>query len=139
MRILEQIKGLIVKEKLCPKTAKVREFMTGIDMDFKGYGGLNMHRLAVSEFGYLIRYLTDGKIDSFSDLRVIAENKIVIEESIEKELSRDVLRESEVFGYSREITEGNILRLQTIVNSICEYTVLCDKLGVNIYAARDCA
>ncbi|ETK42526.1 hypothetical protein H098_08095 [Pseudomonas fluorescens FH5] len=38
MRILEQIKDLIVKEKLCPKTAKVREFMTGIDMDFKGYG-----------------------------------------------------------------------------------------------------
>ena len=126
-----------MKIKLCPKIAKVQNFMTGIDMDFKGYGGLNMHRLAVSDFGYLIRYMTDGKIDSFSDLRAISENKMAIEEAIEQELSRDVLRESEVFGYSREIAEGNILRLQKIVNSICEYTALCDKLGVNIYAARD--
>jgi hypothetical protein len=139
VRILEKFRNLIAKKKVCPNTAKVQEFMAEIDMTFNGYGGLSMHRLAVSEFGYLIRYLTGGKIESFSDFRVIVENKEVIDESIKKELSKDVLRESEVFGYSRETTEGNILRLQKIVNSICEYTALCDRLGVNIYAARESA
>lgn len=137
MRILEKFRNLIAKKQVCPSTAKVQEFMAEIDMTFNGYGGLSMHRLAVSEFGYLIRYLTDGKIESFSDFRVIVENKEAIDESIKAELSKDILRESEVFGYSRETTEGNILRLQKIVNSICEYTALCDRLGVNIYAARD--
>lgn len=136
MRVIEKLKDMAIKKRECSKLAEVKGFMAEINMDFNGYGGLNIHRLVVSEFGYLLRYLTGGEIDSFSDFRVIAENKLAIEDNIKKELARDVLHESEVFGYSRDTTEGNILRLQKIVNSICEYTVLCDELGVDIYAAR---
>lgn len=137
MRILENLRKKMALNKLSPSAQKVQEFMEEIDMNFNGYGGLTMHRLAVSEFGYLLRYLTEGKIESFSDFRAIVEQKEFIAESIRKELSKDVLRESEVFGYSRETTEGNILRLQKIVNSIDDYTALCDRLGVDIYAAQN--
>lgn len=137
MRVLEKLKNKLTRKKNCPKTKKAQEFMAGIDMNFNGYGGLTMHRLAVNEFGYLIRYLTNGNIESFSDFRLITNNKHLIDERIKNELLKDVLRESEVFGYSRETTEGNILRLQKIVDSIYEYTNLCDRLGVDIYAARD--
>lgn len=136
MLILNKLMSIITKKKTNPKTAKVQEFMAKINMTFNGYGGLCMHSLVVSDFGYLIRYLTEGKIDSFSDFRAITENKELIEKSIKRELSKEILRESEAFGYSREISEGNILRLQKIVNSIYEYTTLCDELEVDIYHAR---
>jgi len=32
-------------------------------MTFDGFGGLVIHHLVVSEFGYLLRYLTDGKLE----------------------------------------------------------------------------
>jgi len=137
MGILEKIKSKMAGKSENPDMKEIRKFMSTINMTFNGYGGLSVHGLVVSEFGYLIRYLTNKKIDSLSDFRIIAQHKALIDKSIQAELSKSVLRESEVFGYSREITEGNILRLQKIVNSICGYTKLCDTLGVDTYAARD--
>lgn len=101
-------------------------------MSFEGYGGLVVHGLVVHEFGYLLRYLTKGKQDRLDDFRAIRENRDLILSAIKSELSKEVLRESEVFGCSRETTEGNILNLQKIVISICEYVDLCERLDLDI-------
>ena len=112
-------------------------FMADHEMTFNGYGGLNIHRLLVREFGFLLRYITEKEIDTLSDFRVIAQNSVMINENIKQELSKDVLRESEALGCSRQTAEGNLTRLRGIVKVITEYTALCDRLGVDLYAARD--
>lgn len=106
-------------------------------MTFEGFGGLVIHNLVVSEFGYLIRYLTKGKIERFDDFDLINENKELIFSAIDEELSKEVLRESEVFGYSREITEGNIKNLQKIIVTICSYVDLCRKLELDLDPKSD--
>lgn len=117
---------------------KVRsQFMQENDMTFEGFGGLVIHHLVVSEFGYLLRYLTDGKLERFDDFQLINENKESILSAIDDELSKEVLRESEVFGYSREITEGNIKNLQKIIVTICSYVDLCRKLELDIDPKAD--
>ena len=117
----------------CPKLKTVLTFMSERGMTFQGYGGLVIHNLVVYEFGYLIRYLTDKKVGYFKDFSLIVNEKNMIDEAIKEELSKDVLRESEAFGYSREITEGNITNLEKIVDTIVDYVNLCDDLGVDPY------
>jgi len=70
----------------------------------EGFGGLIIHSLVVSEFSYLLRYVTDNKIERFNDFHLIYKNKDEILNVIETEIKKEVLNESEVFGYSREIT-----------------------------------
>lgn len=106
-------------------------------MTFEGFGGLVIHHLVVYEFGYLLRYLTDGKIERFDDFDLINKNKEFILSAIDEELSKEVLRESEVFGYSREITEGNIRNLQKIIITICSYVDLCRKLELDLDPKTD--
>lgn len=121
-----------------PRTpSEIDLFMAKHEMTFHGFGGLNIHSMLVREFGYLLRYITDKKIDSLSDFRVIANNSEMINLNIKRELSKDVLRESEALGVSRQTAEGNMTRLRGIVNVITQYTAMCDRLGADLYAARE--
>ncbi|KAB7687681.1 hypothetical protein GBN24_14310 [Plesiomonas shigelloides] len=106
-------------------------------MTFEGFGGLVIHNLVVSEFGYLLRYLTKGKIERFDDFDLINENKELIFSAMHEELSKEVLRETEVFGYSREITEENINNLKEIIITICSYVDLCRKLELDLNPKTD--
>ncbi|MDO7927764.1 hypothetical protein Q6A51_13290 [Pseudomonas sp. KFB-139] len=119
------------------KPTEIEKFMSDHAMTFHGYGGLNINRLVVHEFGYLIRYLTDKKLDSFRDFRAISKSALAINQEINAELSKEILRESEALGVSRETAVGNMQRLQGIINTIAQYTALCDRLNVDLYAARD--
>jgi len=107
-------------------------FMHENRMSMESFSGLIIHNLIVSEFSYLLRYLTDNRIERFNDFYLIHKNKNEILSAIEIELEKDVLKESEVFGYSREITEGNIKNLRAIIICICEYVDLCDSLNLEL-------
>lgn len=102
------------------------------NMRMEGFGGLIIHSLVVSEFSYLLRYVTDNKIERFNDFHLIYKNKDEILNVIETEIKKEVLNESEVFGYSREITEGNIKNLRKIIICICDYVDLCDSLNLEL-------
>ncbi|QXQ20684.1 hypothetical protein [Pseudomonas tolaasii] len=115
------------------RVRKVAEFMDKNEMNFAGYGGLNIHRQVVREYGYLLRYITEGKLDTFQDFRAIRDSHVDIIKSIDQELAKPLLRESEVYGYSRQTAEGNLIRLKALIATITEYTNLCETLGINLY------
>lgn len=116
---------------------RVQDFMRAHGMTFHGFGGLVVNELVANEFGYLLRYLTDGKLDSFSDLRKICGNRELILDAIDVELAKELPRESEVFHYPREIAEGNLLNLRVIVETTCEYVDLCDRYRFGIHEFLD--
>jgi len=111
----------------------VIEFMKKNEIDFAGYGGLNMHRQVVREYGYLLRYVTEGEIETFQDFQAIRDSNIGIIKSIDKELTKPLLRESEVYGYSRQTAEGNLARLKALISTITEYVDLCETLDIDPY------
>jgi len=115
------------------RVRKVAEFMDKNEINFAGYGGLNIHRQVVKEYGYLLRYITDGKLDTFQDFRAIRDSHVDIIKSIDQELAKPLLRESEVYGYSRQTAEGNLVRLKALISTITEYTDLCETLGIDLY------
>lgn len=136
--ILTKIYDFLAKRQSshAPLDARVRQvvdFMEKHEINFDGYGGLNIHRQVVREYGYLLRYVTESKLDTFSDFRAIRDHRAVILENIDSELAKPVLREAEVFGYSRQTTEGNLVRMRALVETISLYTALCETLDVDIY------
>jgi|SRR5690554_1574352 len=112
---------------------QIKDFMRDHRMTFYGLGGLVVHNLVVSEFGYLLRYLTEGKLDTFRDIREIYRNKELILKAIDSELAKDLPRESEVFRYPREIADGNLINLRTIVEVLSDYLELCEQCDVDPY------
>ena len=118
------------------RVRQVVDFMNKNEINFNGYGGLNIHRQVVREYGYLLRYVTEGKLDTFEDFQGIRDHQAAIVENIDRELAKPMLRESEVFGYSRQTAEGNLLRMKALVETIALYTALCETLGIDIYAPR---
>lgn len=108
-------------------------FMNRHGMSFNGFGGLVICDLVASEFGYLLRYLTDGELDRIREFEKIREKKDQILAAIENELKKPVLRESEALGVSRETAVGNMKNLQCIIESICDYVDLCRSLDLEIY------
>ncbi len=112
----------------CNRAEKKRkDFMKTHNMKFNGYGGLCIHSLVVSEFGYLLRYLTDGKVDSFDDFEKIVETTPLIHSSAKHELEKNVLKEEENLKISHELATRNIQKLLDIVECINKYVDLCKR------------
>lgn len=109
------------------------EFMNRHGMSFNGFGGLVICDLVASEFGYLLRYLTDGELDRIGEFENIRDKKDQILSAIKDELDKPVLRESEALGISREIAQSNMENLRCIVECICDYVDLCRSLDLEIY------
>lgn len=135
--MLYKILGLFSSSKVNVLPKEVKEFIAEHEILFNGYGGLNINRQVVSEYGYLVRMIGDGKLEALSDFRAVFDHGVFLRENIRKELSKKVLRESEVFGYSRQTTEGNMIRLQGLVETIIQYVALCDQYQVDPDAARE--
>jgi hypothetical protein len=135
--MLNRIIGIFRSAKSNPLPKEIKEFIVIHDIKFNGFGGLNVNREVVSEYGYLVRMLTEGRLETLYEFREVFNHAELLREKIKLELSRDVLRESEVFGYSRQTTEGNILRLQGLVETIIHYVALCDQYQIDPDAARE--
>jgi hypothetical protein len=109
------------------------EFMSRHGMSFNGFGGLVICDLVASEFGYLLRYLTDGELDRIGEFEKIREKKDQILSAIKDELEKPTLRESEALGVSRGTAISNMENLRCIIESICDYVDLCRSLDLEIY------
>jgi hypothetical protein len=102
-------------------------------MSFNGFGGLIIHGMVASEFGYLLRYLTVGKLERINEFEKIREEKDQILLAITNELGKSALRESEVFRISREDAIGNMNNLRVIIECICDYVDLCRSLDIELF------
>jgi hypothetical protein len=108
------------------------DFMRRHEMSFNGFGGLVIHGLVASEFGYLLRYVTNGELEQVRDFEAIRAKKNQILSEIQTELMQPQLRESEVFRVSREVAAGNLENLRSIVECISDYVDLCRSLGLSL-------
>lgn len=135
--MLKKVLSIFRNAKPNPLPKEIKEFIINHEINFYGFGGLNINRQVVREYGYLVRMLTEGRLETLYDFREIFTHGELLRNSIKQELSRDVLRESEALGYSRQTTEGNMLRLQSLVETIIQYVTLCDQYKIDPDAARE--
>lgn len=84
------------------------------------FDGLSIKGDAVSEFSYLLRYLTNGALENFNNFQAIDEHKEQILRAIERELSQELIRE-QTLGVSREAAETHLKKLAAIITTISDY------------------
>lgn len=100
-------------------------FMAEQGMSLQGYdGGLVIHHLMVSELGYLLRNVTDGRLERFDDFQTITQASPLILSAIQTEMEKPVLREQEAFKIDRESAQMNMQNLAKIVRCISDFVVL---------------
>ncbi|KIP18467.1 hypothetical protein KY49_3598 [Burkholderia sp. MSHR3999] len=94
--------------------------------------GFVVDGLLVSEFGYLLRYVTSGKHDSFKNFEAIADDYAAIDGAIFKEMSKAVPKEAEVNFTSPDGARRNLENMRYIVKAITEYVALAKTLELPI-------
>jgi hypothetical protein len=86
----------------------------------------------VSEYGYLIRYITEnlngGAIEDFRDYERIAKNFSFIDFCIATELQTDMPRETKLT--SLETARSNLMNLQLIVHCLTAYVEMAREVGL---------
>lgn len=92
-----------------------------------GYG-LVVDGLLVSEFGYLLRYVTSGKHESFKNFESIADDFGAIDVAIVIEMAKATPREAEVNFTSPEGARRNLENMRYIISAINEYVTLAKEL-----------
>jgi hypothetical protein len=98
---------------------------------FKLYGnyGFAVDGLMVSEFGYLLRYVTHGKHVSFEDFAAIANDFVAIDNAIVTEMAKPTPKEAEVNFTTPEGARRNLENLRYIIKAITKYVELANHLG----------
>lgn len=94
--------------------------------------GFVVDGLLVSEFGYLLRYVTSEKYDSFKNFEAIADDFAAIDGAIFSEMSKAIPREAEVNFTSPDGARRNLENMRYIVRAITEYVDLAKKLELPI-------
>ncbi len=115
---------------------RLHKYMQKNRIKLQGYGGLNIHGQVVSEFSYLLDYLTDGRLDSFRDLEAVSNHQGQVENAAAKELARPELQEQLALRISRAMATRNIETLVKIVNTIAGYVRTCRELNLPLGAGK---
>lgn len=111
------------KRELLKKFVKQNHFY------LNGSYGFSVNGVLVSEFGYLLRYVSDGKHETFNNFEALADDFVSINGAIVLEMRKPVPREMEVNFTTRDGALTNLENLQTIVRSITKYVELARKHG----------
>lgn len=101
------------------------------EFTLNGRMGFSIHRLVVSEFGYLLRHVTDGKHDNFDNFTAIARDEREIDLSITKEINLDLPREAEVKMTTVEGARHNLENMRSIVHVIARYVEFAKEHGLS--------
>ncbi|MCG5514448.1 hypothetical protein [Ectothiorhodospira shaposhnikovii] len=103
------------------RNRKLRKVAEENGINFDGHMGLSINGKLVSEFGYLLRYYTDGNLDSFSDRSKLYAVKSQVIEAVDQDLAAEKTREEEALGISRATAEANLRNLKAIVTALSNY------------------
>lgn len=113
-----------------PKRKRMERFAEERRFKLNGAYGFSVNGLLVREFGYLLRYVTNGKHDSFENFEEIANDFVAIDGAIVNEIGKPTPREEEVNFTSHEGAVQNLKNLRYIVRCISEYVDLAKELGL---------
>ncbi|RAZ48864.1 hypothetical protein [Campylobacter hyointestinalis] len=119
------------------KKQKIKKFLEQNRINFNGYGGFNIDGLVINEFGYLIKYISDGTISNFYDLQKIHQNKDMLLKNIDKECSKETLKEQEHFNISHETAIYNQNNLKNIIIKICSFIDICKELKLDYIKVKN--
>lgn len=99
---------------------------TASDLGIKFFGNqmtLTIGSQNVSDFAYLIRYYSNGKIESFSDFHKIYSSRDELISAIDKDLENP--RELQTLNVSKETADATLKSLKKIISAIATYTQVC--------------
>ena len=115
------------------KTNKIRQrLLLKHSVNFNGFGGLVVANQVVSEFGYLLRFITDGLVSDFDDLRKSKVNAAKRVAQIAIESDKQILSEQATRGLARATAVGNMANLRKVVRCIEGYVADCDAAGIDL-------
>ena len=100
-------------------------------IDFDGrLQTLSINGLVVYEFGYLLRFYSEGKIDHFDDFNEIYQLKDELVATINGDILSGNPKEAQLGMVSAQTALFNLRNLSGIIHSICNYTAACISRGV---------
>lgn len=114
-----------IKDRTTRKT--IDEFSEQWRFHLNGDMGFSVAGNLVSDFGYLLRYLTKGRLDSFENFERIAANSKSIYSAIAGELARPIPQEAETLTTAKG-ARSNLNDLRFIVEAITAYVELAKSL-----------
>lgn len=103
------------------KNRKLKMVAEENGINFDGPMGLSINNNLVSEFSYLLRYYTDGQLQSFADRSKVYSIRAQVVAAADQDLSNAKTKEEEALGISRATAEANLKNLIHIVIALSNY------------------
>lgn len=128
MNIINKISKIIKDKKLLKE---IEEYFIKNEIDFY-FSYMTIKKNMISEYGYLLNYVSNGKVETFGDLDKVLENKEVILKNIDDELSKKVLREEANLNISNESAKTNMEDLKTIILTISNLKEYAKTLNLSL-------
>lgn len=128
MNIINKISKIIKDKKLLKK---IEEYFIKNEIDFY-FSYITIKKNIISEYGYLLNYVSNGEVKTFDDLDKVLENKEIILKNIDNELSKKVLREEANLNISNESAKINMEDLKTIILTILNLKEYAKTLNLSL-------
>ena len=128
MNIINKIPKIIKDKKLLKE---IEEYFIKNEIDFY-FSYMTIKKNVISEYGYLLNYVSNGKVETFDDLDKVLENKEIILKNIDDELSKAVLVEGAYYNISNESARTNMEDLKTIILTILNLKEYAKTLNLSL-------
>lgn len=128
MNIINKISKIIKDKKLLKE---IEKYFIKNEIDFY-FSYMTIKKNMISEYGYLLNYVSNGEVETFNDLDKVLENKEVILKNIDDELSKKVLREEANLNISNESAKTNMEDLKTIILTISNLKEYAKTLNLSL-------
>lgn len=128
MNIINKISKTIKDEKLLKE---IEEYFIKNEIDFY-FSYMTIKKNIISEYGYLLNYVSNGKVKTFNDLDKVLKNKEIILKNIDDELSKAVLVEGAYYNISNESARTNMEDLKTIILTILNLKEYAKTLNLSL-------
>lgn len=128
MNIINKIPKIIKDKKLLKE---IKEYFIKNEIDFY-FSYITIKKNIISEYGYLLNYVSNGEVETFDDLDKVLENKEIILKNIDDELSKAVLVEGAYYNISNESAKTNMEDLKTIILTILNLKEYAKTLNLSL-------
>lgn len=128
MNIINKISKIIKDKKLLKE---IEEYFIKNEIDFY-FSYMTIKKNVISEYGYLLNYVSNGKVETFNDLDKVLENKEIILKNIDDELSKAVLVEGAYYNISNESARTNMEDFKTIILTISNLKEYAKTLNLSL-------
>lgn len=128
MNIINKISKIIEDKKLLKE---IEEYFIKNEIDFY-FSYITIKKNIISEYGYLLNYVSNGEVETFDDLDKVLKNKEIILKNIDDELSKAVLVEGAYYNISDESARMHMEDLKTIILTISNLKEYAKTLNLSL-------